>query len=51
MKKCSSFQIRVKAHKETTTSKIIGGQEVARTAANVQSTTIESIGVATLVVP
>ena len=25
MKKCSQFQIRVKQHKETTTSKIIGG--------------------------
>lgn len=50
MKKCSSFQIRVKQHRETTASKIIGQQEVARTAAN-SNTELEEVGVATLVVP
>jgi hypothetical protein len=50
MKKCSSFQIKLKAYRTTTTSKIVGNMEVARTVANAE-TIIEEIGIATLVVP
>lgn len=50
MKKCSAFTIKLRALRETTTSKIIGNVEVARTHANAQAV-VEEVSSCILVVP